>query len=163
MTQGCSITQPVIGMSQHQHARASPGGPLCNSLQTHGPQSQGSVQTLPRADPFSNSHVEKRNKDAQRHLIIGAWKRHGPGPCREMVSPAKISLLDQSTEGLLIFLGAVPLGTPPGKARLSKNLSEPVHQTLPPSGSIAEGFSSSTAPKGCLSLWIIFSNSVRWV
>lgn len=151
MTQGCSITQPVIGMSRHQHAWASPGGPLSNSLQTHGQQSQGSVQTLPRVDPFSNSHLERRNKDAQRHFIIRAWRGNRLGPCKETVSLTKIALLDQSTEGLPAFLSAVPLCAPPKRSGFSEALSEPVHQNPPPPGFISEGSSSSIAPKGYLS------------
>lgn len=56
------------------------------------------MQTLPRGDPLSDSHGEKRNKDTQRHFIIGTWKRRRPGPCKEMVFPAKILPLERSTE-----------------------------------------------------------------
>lgn len=151
---GCSIIQPVIGMSQHQHAWASPGGPLCNSLQTHGQQRQGSVPTLPHADPLSNSHVEKRNKDAQRYFITRDWKRYRQGPAGKWLVPQtflcwKRNLEPPKYRGFLLFLSAVAsmnLLKSPDSARTR------VSQVPPPSGFISERFSSSPAPRDvCLS------------
>lgn len=100
----------------------------------------------------------RTHKDAS---LSGPGRGAGQGPAGKWFFLQRSFRLSEVQKGLLILFSPVPVCAPPEKGRLSEDRSEPGHQNPPASGSIAEGLSSSIVPKGHLSLWIIFSNSVR--
>lgn len=100
----------------------------------------------------------RTHKDAS---LSGPGRGAGQGPAGKWFFLQRFFRLSEVQKGLLILLSPMPVCAPPEKARLSEDLSEPGHQNPPASGSIAEGLSSSTVPKGRLSLWTMFSHSVR--